>query len=785
MEASPVRVPRLAVLSLALVWLACSDSSGPPRVGPPATLTVVTGTPQAGASGEPLAVPLSVKVADRDARPVPNAVVSFAVTTGGGTLSAPIDSTDAQGVAAVVWTMGPLLGNARVEARVTGVLAPAVFTATVQAGPPSAVVRVSPQVGNSAGGFDVPDSVAVKVVDRFDHPIANAQVAFAVTGGGGAISHATRTTGTDGIARTAWTLGPSGAQTLRALAGSFETTIAATAVTCVDAQLALGQILAFVPGSPTCATIGGAAQKYLVSVVNTSSLASSAIGFRFRGAGAAAASLTTSSPVATATARSAAYAADALQERTEAHVHADLMKANAALLDRMGPARRVQQRTAARSLVQAASVPTLGEVLPVRIPLNFSALCDTTSSPRVGGRVVYVGEHAVILEDTLAPFRGQHDAVYQAVGEEFDNVMWPILTTNYGNPLALDAQLDNNGRLFMVFSPRINSVAGGTIAGFVTSGDFFPAQLCPATNNGEYFYARVPTSANTGFDSDNTTVTADEWLRATRTVIIHEVKHITSYAHKLPAVTTGSFFSRDAWLEEATAMVAEELWARAVFGYGFGGNVEYAASIFCEVRPRDAACAGKPVAMFDHFYWLAEFAGGTETRSPVADPSDPSVYGSGWLFVRWLLDQYATSEADVLKATTSEATLPGVESVEARVARTFGELINDWALAFVLDDYPDVTTATPHAIKSWDLRDIYRGLNVDFSPQGFFLQPFPLKVRTTGFGKFLFDVSAVRGGSMSMTEVSGAQAAKQLFEFKGLSGTEFPAEMRISIVRVQ
>jgi hypothetical protein len=796
------RIHRTALRHAAIVlfagsMVACGDSSGPSKAGPPASLTVVAGGTQEGQSGEPLAAPLTVKALDNKQRPVPNAVVTFLVTAGNGTLSAPSDTTDANGVATVIWTMGSLLGNARLEARVTGLVVPAVFNAVVKAGAANAVEQASPSIGNSASGFDLLDSVAVRVVDRFQHPIANVPVTFSVTAGGGSITSASKTTGDDGIARTGWRFGTAGAQSLRASAGAFETTITGTAVNCGETIMAVGDIVSVNPGSPACLVLNGNALRFIVTVVNTSSFASSFAGFRFRGANPAPATVMSATSPATPLVRTtpAEYAALLSQERAQAHAHADIMRANTELLDQLAPARKAQLRqlqAAGKSIVQTVPLPNLGDVLPVRIP-SFQNLCSVSlAGAIVGGRVAYIGTHAIVLEDTLAPLRGQNDAVYQTLGQEFDDVMWPILTTNYGNPLAMDPQLDNNGRLFMLFSPRINTVQGGTIAGFVSSGDFFPitgapGQSCAASNFGEYFYARVPNEAGSGFTPGNGTVTADEWLRETRTVIIHEVKHVTSFAEKFasPDIVPSGFFSQDLWLEESTAMTAEELWARSVFGYNIRGNVDYQSSIFCELRPTNATCQpSKPVSLFDHFYWLSQFAQDPETKSPIDSPSgDFSVYGSGWLFVRWLLDD-AASESAFLSAIAHETQRPGVESIEARTGKSFTELIADWGTAFALDDYPGFSPANQkYRILSWNVRDIYSRLNTDLPST--FTQPFPLKSRSAGFGQFIIDISGVRGGSMSIFEIAGTQSAKQLLEFKGAAGTEFPAEFRINIARVQ
>jgi hypothetical protein len=103
-----------------------------------------------------------------------------------------------------------------------------------------------------------------------------------------------------------------------------------------------------------------------------------------------------------------------------------------------------------------------------------------------------------------------------------------------------------------------------------------------------------------------------------------------------------------------------------------------------------------------------------------------------------------------------------------------------------MDDYPGFTPANPkHQIESWNVRDIFAGMSADFSNQGFFTNPVPLRSRAASFGKFVIDVSSVRGGSMAVFEVTGTQAGSQMFEFKGQAGGSFPADMRVNIIRVQ
>lgn len=795
---------RRALYSLAIGLFACGgDSSGPPKAGPPATLTVVAGGAQEGQSGETLSSPLIVKVADAKGIPVPKAIVTFNVTSGGGTLSQRQDTTDTEGAASTTWTMGNSLGDARVEARVTGLVVPAIFNATVKAGPPALLARSSDAIGSSAAGFDVTDSVAIKVTDRFGHAVAGASVSFAVTAGGGAVSHATKTTGDDGIARTAWRLGAAGAQTLRATAGSLNVEVTGSAVSCDERTIGVGEVVSISPTANTCVvTNGSGAQKYLIAVANTSSSASSFTSFRLRGAGGAVSGNETTTPITstplsarTTFGLSAALAQQAEESERAVEAHAELMRANAQLMDRLGSNRRRDTRVTSTNLVQARVIPNVGDMVSVKIPRDFTNLCSVSASAQIRARVAYVGTRAIILEDSASAAIGQMDAKFREVGQEFDNVMYPILTTNFGSPIAFDTATDNDGRIYMVFSPVVNALQN--IAGFVSSGDFFtPAQGCAASNVGEYFYARAPTTSTGGIDNNASTLTVDEWHRVIRTAIIHEVKHIASFAEKFasPNLIASGFFQRDQWLEEATAMMAEELWARGIFGYARAGNVNYAQSIYCEVRPTPNASwpqcqPAKPISMFDHFIFLYDYVSDPERRSAIGSPTagDATFYGSGWLFLRWAIDTYAPEgEPEFLRAITRETDAAGTDGMVKFTSKPLDDLLSDFTLAVALDDYPNFTARdAKHTIVSWNTRNIFAGMSADFSSQNFFTNPTPLKVWPSTFGRFAVDIPSVTGGGFAVFEVAGTTSNKQLLEFRGTAGTGFPSELRVKVVRIQ
>jgi hypothetical protein len=106
--------------------------------GIPSTLTVNSGNGQTGATGQQLPLPLVVRIADASGNAVAGVAVAFAVTAGGGTLSAGSVVTNSLGLAQTTWTLGPAVGTNTVVASSTslpGVTATFTATATNSAAP--------------------------------------------------------------------------------------------------------------------------------------------------------------------------------------------------------------------------------------------------------------------------------------------------------------------------------------------------------------------------------------------------------------------------------------------------------------------------------------------------------------------------------------------------------------------------------------------------------------------------------------------------------------------------
>src|SRR3989449_7594755 len=103
-----VRWTRLYTLGVGLLTLACGGGGGgasaPP--GPPADLVKSAGDAQNWYFNNPLPTGLSVTAVDVDGRAVPGVVITWAVASGGGTVTPTQSTTNANGVATTTDSIG-------------------------------------------------------------------------------------------------------------------------------------------------------------------------------------------------------------------------------------------------------------------------------------------------------------------------------------------------------------------------------------------------------------------------------------------------------------------------------------------------------------------------------------------------------------------------------------------------------------------------------------------------------------------------------------------------------
>jgi adhesin/invasin len=167
------------------------------------------GNNQTAAATTAVSVAPSVKILDAFGNAVSGVQVTFAVASGGGTVTGATATTDASGVAKVGgWTLGPIAGGNTLTAVATGLTgSPVTFAATASGG----ATTIAANAGNNqsaAAGSPVTVAPSVKVTDAGGNPVAGVSVTFLVASGGGSITGPSATTDASGLAAVgSWTLG--------------------------------------------------------------------------------------------------------------------------------------------------------------------------------------------------------------------------------------------------------------------------------------------------------------------------------------------------------------------------------------------------------------------------------------------------------------------------------------------------------------------------------------------------------------------------------------------------
>jgi hypothetical protein len=213
---------RLAPVFLLLAFTNCSSDT---KTGPPVATTLAANSSASitGVAGSVVTPPPSVVIEDQNGSPMSGVTVTFAVASGGGSVSGATAISDASGIATVgSWTLGPTAGPNVLNAT-SGTLSVVAFTATSTAGAAASLAKNAGDNQSASAGSAVTVPPAVIVKDANGNPKSGVSVTFAVVSGGGSITGATVSTNASGIATVgSWTLGPvAGANTLSATSGSL------------------------------------------------------------------------------------------------------------------------------------------------------------------------------------------------------------------------------------------------------------------------------------------------------------------------------------------------------------------------------------------------------------------------------------------------------------------------------------------------------------------------------------------------------------------------------------
>jgi plastocyanin len=197
---------------------------------PTTAIAKVSGDGQNGTVGQPLAQPIQVLVTENNS-PVVGATVTWSTTLSQGELTPSSQSTDGNGLASTLWTLGPFKGLQTITATVIGATTAAMnFTATAVPDVPVALTKVTGDNQTSMVNT-VLAHVQARLVDRFENGIPGVAVSWSVSSG--TVSPMSDVTDPAGISSVLVTLGATaGPVTISAVADGLNgspTTFNATA----------------------------------------------------------------------------------------------------------------------------------------------------------------------------------------------------------------------------------------------------------------------------------------------------------------------------------------------------------------------------------------------------------------------------------------------------------------------------------------------------------------------------------------------------------------------------
>ena len=164
------------------------------------TITISSGNNQTGQAGTTLANPLVVRVKGRTGGPLVGVTVTFAVTSGGGSLSAFSANTAGNGTASTQLTLGPAAGINTVSATAANVGSVS-FTETALAGAaPATKLALTPVSANTQTGAAISYTATIQDANSNTATTATNPITFSASGVSGSFNPASPLTPTNGIA---------------------------------------------------------------------------------------------------------------------------------------------------------------------------------------------------------------------------------------------------------------------------------------------------------------------------------------------------------------------------------------------------------------------------------------------------------------------------------------------------------------------------------------------------------------------------------------------------------
>ncbi len=194
--------------------------------GPAVTVTASSATALNGTAGSVVSPTPTVIVTDSSGNAVAGSAVTFALpSAANGSVAGGVVTTDTTGRSSPAsWTLGTTVRSDTLTATAAGLVgSPVTFVATATAGAAAQLVKISGDAQTGVTGNPLAAPLVVEARDALNNPVTGVSIGFAAIAGGGSPSVAHVTTNGAGQAALTLTLGPPGADSVKACLPSCAT----------------------------------------------------------------------------------------------------------------------------------------------------------------------------------------------------------------------------------------------------------------------------------------------------------------------------------------------------------------------------------------------------------------------------------------------------------------------------------------------------------------------------------------------------------------------------------
>ena len=512
------------------------------------------------------------------------------------------------------------------------------------------------------------------------------------------------------------------------------------AYTAVDPTQTAG--CAVFPANP-----GGSTIEYLVVPQSASRVPDDSQGFKLGGTALAAASAPRASFVA---GPSVAQQFDLRLRLAEREFAAQLPR----------PSRAPSRLSVAATPVDSGNVRTFKVCNTINCdPRKPSTLSSVTAT------ALKVGQHIAIYVDNAAPQPGLTQSDLDNLRAVFDTRLYETDTLAFGS----ESDIDNNGMVIVLMTGKVNGMVSAQqcVTGFV-AGYFFGADLITTPpfatgNNAEIFYSIVPDLSATLSCRAHSVAEVRQIVPVT---FVHEFQHMISFNQHF--LLRGGF-PEDLWLNEGLSHYAEENGGRTYLPD---------SATFCNYVFGDVYNAGQYFTAPENYFLVDTVGiGGFANR------------GAYWLFVRFLVDQFAadtsTAAANAFTRTLLATTLTGAANVQAQTSTSFTTLAERWALANYVSDLPGFTAPPELQYVKWQFRTAFPTFNVKCDSR--ISAQFPLTPAVVDASSAQLS-GMLRAGSASyfrLQHVAGAPKFTLLFSNSVGGALRATLAPRLNVIRLQ